>query len=240
VIPLRDENPAESPPIITRLLIALNCAAFLYELSLGPALRSFMFEWGLVPVRLSLALERGVQPAIEAGTPLFTSMFLHGGWMHLIGNMWYLAIFGDNVEDRLGKLRYLLLYLGSGLAGGLLHYFVNASSRVPAVGASGAIAGVLGAYVLVFPGARIITLVPFFPFFQLMALPAIVVLGLWFLYQFFSGALALAYAPAGASRGGGTSAASRWVCSPWASSEGCAGRHAPGSSTACRRRVAAR
>jgi membrane associated rhomboid family serine protease len=197
VIPLRDENPAASPPIVTRILIAINCAAFLYQLTLGPGLRDFVYQWGLIPLRLRVSLEQGLQPTVEAGTPLLTSMFLHGGWMHLISNMWYLAIFGDNVEDRLGKLRFLIFYLGAGIAGGLLHYFFNAGSSVPAVGASGAIAGVLGGYVLVFPGARIITLVPFFPFFQIMALPAFIVLGLWFLYQFFSGALSLAYAPSG-------------------------------------------
>jgi hypothetical protein len=195
VIPLRDENPASSPPVVTRLLIALNGAAFLYELTLGPELRDFMVRWGFVPTRFSLGLRGGVESALPAAVPLLTSMFLHGGWMHLLSNMWYLAIFGDNVEDRLGKVRYLLLYLTAGVAGSLLHYVFNPSARVPAVGASGAIAGVLGAYALAFPGARIITLVPLFPFFQLMALPALVMLGLWFLIQFFSGALSLAYSP---------------------------------------------
>ena len=197
MIPLRDENPSETTPIVTRILIVINAAAFLYELSLGPALRDFMMQWGLVPLRLTRALELGVEPPFVAASALVTSMFLHGGWMHLLGNLWYLAIFGDNVEDRLGHLRALLLYLAAGVAGGLLHYVVNRTSSVPAVGASGAIAGVLGAYMVAFPGARIITLVPLFPFFQLMALPAFVVLGLWFLYQAFSGALSLAWSPGG-------------------------------------------
>ena len=120
-----------------------------------------------------------------------------GGWAHLVGNMWYLAIFGDNVEDRLGRVRYLAFYLAAGLAGGLLHYGFNAASPVPTVGASAAIAGVLGAYLVAFPRARVLTLVPLFPFFQLLALPAVVVLGLWFLFQFFSGALALAWSATG-------------------------------------------
>jgi membrane associated rhomboid family serine protease len=197
MIPLRDENPASRTPVITRALIVINSALFLYELALGPQLREFMFHWGLVPLRLTWALQRGTEPVIQAGAPLLTSMFLHGGWMHLLGNMWYLALFGDNVEDRLGRIRYLGFYLLAGLAGGGLHYAFNADSRVPTVGASGAIAGVLGAYAVAFPRARVITLVPLFPFFQLMALPALVVLGLWFLFQFFTGALALAWSSTG-------------------------------------------
>ena len=193
MIPLRDENPAEGRPFVTWVLIALNVAAFLYELMLGPQLRGFLFEWGLVPARLTLAASQGTEPMVVAGLPLLTSMFLHGGWMHLIGNMWYLWIFGDNVEDRLGHVGYLLMYLLAGLAGSALHYYFNADSRIPTVGASGAIAGVLGAYLVAFPKARVVTLVPLFPFFQIMALPAVVVLGLWFVFQFFVGALSLGY-----------------------------------------------
>jgi membrane associated rhomboid family serine protease len=170
---------------------------FLYELALGPELRGFMSEWGLVPQRLSLALSNGSEPVMAAGFPLMTSMFLHGGWPHLIGNMWYLAIFGDNIEDRLGRGGFTVFYLLAGLAGGLLHYVFNSASPIPTVGASGAIAGVLGAYLAAFPRARIITLVPLFPIFQLMALPALVVLGLWFVIQFFSGAMALAWTAGG-------------------------------------------
>ncbi len=200
MIPLRDENPAATAPVVTLALIALNCAAFLYELLLGSSLRPFMFQWGTVPLRLTLALQEGGEPAARAALPLATSMFLHGGWLHLVGNMWYLWIFGDNVEDRMGHVRFLLFYLAAGLVAGLLHVFFNPASRVPTVGASGAIAGVLGAYLVAFPRARIITLVPFFPFFQVMALPAVLMLGLWFVYQFFSGALSLAWSAAG---GGG-------------------------------------
>jgi membrane associated rhomboid family serine protease len=196
MFPLRDENPPGSVPVVTRVLIVLNCAAFIYELGLGAELQRFMFTWGMVPLRITLALREGSESPLSAALPLLSSVFLHGGWTHLIGNMWYLWIFGDNVEDRLGKLRYLLFYLGAGVAAGLLHLYFNPLSRVPAVGASGAIAGVLGAYLLAFPGARVITLVPLFPFFQLMALPAGVVLGFWFVFQFFSGTLSLAWTTA--------------------------------------------
>ena len=164
MIPLRDENPASRAPIVTRSLIVLNVVVFLYELMMGPELRDFMFRWGLLPERLTWALQRGTEPVIRAGLPLLSSMFLHGGWMHLIGNIWYLSLFGDNVEDRLGRFRYLVFYLIAGIAGGLLHWLFNSHSRVPTVGASAAIAGVLGAYVVAFPRARVITLVPLFPF----------------------------------------------------------------------------
>jgi membrane associated rhomboid family serine protease len=120
-------------------------------------------------------------------------MFLHGGWMHLAGNMWYLWIFGDNVEDRLGRGRFVFFYLAAGVASVLIHFVTHPSSAAPTVGASGAIAGVLGAYMLAFPHARVVTLIPFFPFFQVVALPALVVLGLWFVFQFFSGLFALGF-----------------------------------------------
>ena len=194
MIPLRDENPSLTRPIVMWLFIAANVAVFFYELALGTDLKSFVMNWGLVPRRLSLALDTGAESPLAAGLPLLTSTFLHGGWAHLIGNMWYLAIFGDNIEDRLGHAGFMVFYLLSGLAGGLLHYAFHPESTIPTVGASGAIAGVLGAYLAAFPRARIITLVPLFPFFQLMALPALVVLGLWFVFQFFSGALSLAWA----------------------------------------------
>jgi rhomboid family protein len=199
VIPLRDENPAERPAFVTWSLIAVNVAVFLYEFILGEDLTRFIMQWGLVPARVTTMVASA--GFLQAGAPFLTSMFLHGGWMHLIGNMWYLAIFGDNVEDRLGHVGYLIFYLLAGLAGGALHFYFNADSSVPTVGASAAIAGVLGAYIVAFPRARVMTLVPLFPFLQLMALPAVVVLGLWFVIQFFSGALSLAWA-AGSSHGG--------------------------------------
>ena len=192
MIPLRDENPSSTTPVVARFLIAANVCLFLYEIAVGPGLLEFMQVWGLVPLRLTMAFDAGAEPVWSAGLPLLTSMFLHGGWLHLLGNMWYLSIFGDNVEDRLGHLGFLVFYLASGLAGGLLHVAMHPASRIPTVGASGAIAGVLGGYIVAHPGARVITLVPF-PLFQVMALPAVLVLGLWLLTQVFSGAVALTW-----------------------------------------------
>jgi membrane associated rhomboid family serine protease len=193
LIPLRDENPSGSTPYVTYGLIALNVLVFLYEVSLGSALTQFATTWGLIPRLATRALGGGGDLLWDAVVPAGTSMFLHGGWLHLIGNCWYLWIFGDNVEDRLGHLRYLVFYLGAGLASGALHVASSPGSVVPTVGASGAIAGVLGAYLLMFPRARVVTLVPLFVFIQLMALPAVLVLGLWFVFQFFSGAMSLLY-----------------------------------------------
>ena len=187
---LRDENPSLTVPVVTRALIAINVAVFLYEITLGPDLRGLIGAWSMVPLRLTLALQGGAEPLAAPATTLLTSMFLHGGWPHLIGNMWYLWIFGDNVEDRLGHLRFLLFYLVSGIVAGLIHYASASGSRLPTVGASGAIAGVLGAYAAAFPGARVVTLLPIFPFFQIVALPALLVLGFWFVFQFASVALA--------------------------------------------------
>jgi len=200
VIPLRDENPSATVPHVTRVLIAINCALFVWELLQGPDLREFLLTWGLVPARVSLALRFGDEPVLPALSTFVTSMFLHGNWAHLLGNMWYLWIFGDNVEDRLGHVRYLLFYLAGGVLAALLQYVSAVSSGVPTVGASGAIAAVLGAYAITFPRARVVTLIPFFPFFPIVHLRALLVLGLWFVFQFFSGAIALTMVGA---RGGG-------------------------------------
>ncbi len=197
MIPLRDENTSTTVPVVTRGLIVVNSVFFLYELLLGPDLGDFLFAWGMVPLRVHQALAFGSEPLTFPAFSFLTSMFLHGGWLHLLGNMWYLWIFGDNVEDRLGHGRFLLFYLGSGLVAGAVQYLTHPLARVPTVGASGAIAGVLGAYAVAFPRARVVTLVPLFPFFQVVALPALVVLGLWFALQFFSGALSLASTSAG-------------------------------------------
>ena len=178
MFPLRDENPSQSVPVMTRVLIVVNVAAFLYEVLLGSGLRPFMYTWGMVPIRITLAMQAGDEPIAGPGLTVLTSMFLHGGWLHLVGNMWYLWIFGDNIEDRLGHFRFLFFYLLAGVVAALLHYALDPTARVPTVGASGAIAGVLGGYLRAFPRARIVTLVPLFPFFQVMALPALVVLGL--------------------------------------------------------------
>src|SRR5262245_30265185 len=197
LIPLRDENPSGSFPSVTIGLIVVCSALFVYELMLGSGLRDFMLQWGLVPERLTLAVRFGDEPVAPVLFTLVTSMFLHGGWAHLIGNMWYLWIFGDNVEDRLGHGRFLVFYLGGGIVAALVQYAALPSADVPTVGASGAIAAVLGAYAVTFPRARVATLLPLFPFFPIVHLSALVVLGLWFVLQFFSGALSLAWATRG-------------------------------------------
>jgi membrane associated rhomboid family serine protease len=188
MIPLRDDNPARRPPVITRGLIALNVLAFIYELSLSDGTHEFMRDWGVVPGRLFAALTGETSLPVELLT-LVTSLFLHGGWLHLIGNMWYLWIFGDNVEDRMGHGRFLLFYLASGVVSSLFHASMMPGSPMPTVGASGAIAGVLGAYAFAFPRARVLTLVPIFFFFQIIAIPALVLLGIWFAFQFIAGTL---------------------------------------------------
>jgi membrane associated rhomboid family serine protease len=192
LIPIRDTIPRRSTPLVTWALIAVNVAVFLYELSLNPKeLELFFYLFGLVPARYAHPeWARWVGFPIDDYWPFLTSMFLHGGWAHIIGNMWSLWIFGDNVEDKMGRLRFLLFYLLTGLAAGLIHWFTNANSTVPTVGASGAIAGVLGAYFVLFPRARIIALFPifFFPFF--FEVPAVVYLLFWFLSQLVGGALA--------------------------------------------------
>jgi membrane associated rhomboid family serine protease len=188
VLPLRDKNPSGITPWVTYALIAANCLVFVLELGLDePALKAVAVRFGMVPSRVTEVL-RGQVPAI-AGlvVPAFTSMFLHGGWAHLLGNMWFLFIFGDNVEGRTGHLTYLTFYLVCGVVAGATQYAINSASQVPCIGASGAIAGVLGAYIACWPHARILTLVPVFIVLTLIELPAALVLGFWFLIQFFQG-----------------------------------------------------
>src|SRR4030095_11079067 len=193
MIPFRDNIPSRSFPVITILLIVINVLAFMYQLSLGRYLEPFLAHYGIVPA-LVFRWPQPNWPLTVVGVPFFTSMFLHGGWLHLIGNMWYLWIFGDNVEDRLGHFTYLLFYVLCGLGAGIVHTILNYYSDVPSIGASGAIAGVLGAYVVSYPGARVLTLVPIFIFIQFIEIPALIVLGFWFIMQFFYGAAAFAAA----------------------------------------------
>jgi len=178
MIPLRDTIPSSGFPLVNYAIIAANVAVFLYETTLGPRLDAFVYAFGLVP--------REFAPAA-----LVTSMFLHGGWLHVLGNMLYLYIFGDNVEDRLGHLRYLGFYVLCGVAAGATQAFTNPQSSVPMVGASGAIAGVSGAYLLFFPRARVVTLVPVFLFLQVVEIPAVFFLLVWFLWQVVSGVATL-------------------------------------------------
>ena len=183
MIPIRDDAPHYTTPWINYFLIALNSLVFLFEVAMGPHhLNVFLFRFGMVPANLTAALHAGAYTA--ALLPILTSMFLHAGWLHIIFNMWWLWIFGDNVEDSLGHFGYLIFYLLSGLGAALLHLAFNLGSQVPSVGASGAIAGVVGAYFLLFPSARVLTFV--FVFFTW--LPAWLILGYWFVLQFLSGA----------------------------------------------------
>jgi membrane associated rhomboid family serine protease len=190
MIPLRDDNPSQSVPVVTRTLIVLNVLAFFGEVWLGPSLNAFVVGWGLVPLRFTYAFT-GAEPLAPTLLTALTSMFLHGGWIHLLGNLWYLWIFGDNVEDRLGHVKFLLFYLAGGIFAAVVHLLFNQGSAVPTVGASGAIAAVLGAYAVLYPRARVLTLVPIFIFFQVVALPALLVLALWFVVQIFTGALSI-------------------------------------------------
>jgi len=196
MIPLRDTIPSRSFPIMSVTLIVINTLVFLFEWSLGRDLNVFIERYALVPARFATMLENGSQP-VRAVLPVFTSMFLHAGWVHLIGNMLYLWIFADNVEDKMGRFRFILFYLLCGMGAAGLHVFMTPYSEVPTVGASGAIAGVLGAYFLLFPHSRVLTLLPFFFFIQFIEVPAFFFLGFWFLMQFFSGALSIGIEPAG-------------------------------------------
>ncbi|HXB72414.1 MAG TPA: rhomboid family intramembrane serine protease [Candidatus Acidoferrales bacterium] len=175
MFPLRDTQPSYSRPVITVLLIVINMLVFLYELWLGPELKNvFEGDYALFPDHFRFF-------------NVLTSMFLHGGWMHVLGNMWFLWIFGDNIEDILGHGKYLLFYLSCGVAAGLAQVVINPGSNVPMVGASGAIAGVMGAYMIKFPQSRILSLIFIVIFFTTVELPAWIYLIYWFVLNFFSG-----------------------------------------------------
>ena len=191
MFPLYDTLRPRRFPLVTWLLIGLNVLVFLYELQLSPnLLRAFIEEWGVIPSDLIRA------PDTRAVTVL-SSMFLHGGWFHILSNMWVLFIFGDNVEDRIGAAGYLIFYLLSGVAAALIETWFLPFSNVAMIGASGAIAGVLGAYLILFPRARIASLMPILFIFTLVEVPAVVFLGFWFVSQLFSGWLSLQGANAG-------------------------------------------
>jgi len=190
MIPLRDDAPRFSTPYINYFVVALNILVFLFEVALAPGSRNaLLFEFGLVPEHLTGLLHGGPGVAPEAAlVPILTSMFLHASWLHVIANMWVLWIFGDNIEGYVGHFRYLVFYLLCGIAASLMHIAFNPASNVPSVGASGAIAGVMGAYFVLYPSARVLTIVPLFFYFTFFWLPAWVVLGYWFVVQFLSGA----------------------------------------------------
>ncbi|MCK4905551.1 rhomboid family intramembrane serine protease [bacterium] len=198
MIPLKNDIPRNTFPLIVLLLILINILLFFHEISLGKSLELFIKNYGVIPVNFF----SNKADLFSRGYTLITSIFLHGSWMHLLGNMWFLWIFGKDIEDRLGHLRYIIFYLVCGIAGGLAHIYVNPASAIPTIGASGAISGILGAYFILYPFARILTAVPIFTksplfvfaqrklggiFFYFIKLPAFFFLGLWFLIQFFSG-----------------------------------------------------
>ena len=185
MFPLYDTLRSRRFPLVNWMLIILNGLAFYYELKLGEAgLKSFVHTWGLIPLQL-------ISNPAETWITIFTSMFLHGGWFHILSNMWILVIFGDNIEDRMGGGRYLIFYLLSGIVAALLQAYIFPQSDMPMIGASGAIAGVLGAFLILFPRARIASIVPIFFLFTLVEIPATIFLGFWFVLQLFSGWLAL-------------------------------------------------
>ena len=200
MIPLKDSTPRSSAPVVTVLLIIINSVVFLYELTLPQRLeQSFFMSYAMVPARVAHLVVAPHVPLQVALQPFLTSMFLHGGWLHLIGNMWFLWVFGDNVEDRLGHISYLFFYLVCGFGAGLAHVLFNLGSTVPSLGASGAISGVLGAYIVLYPRARVLTLMPLIFFWFTLEIPAFVLLGYWFAIQFFSGVSTV-----GMKQGGGT------------------------------------
>ena len=182
VIPLRDINVRHTFPAVTIALIVANVLVFFYELSLGEGLQEFFFQSAFIPREYF----EGGGVASQA-RPVMLSMFLHGGWIHLLGNLLYLWIFGDNVEDRMGHLKFLGFYVICGWIATLVHAYTNPESTIPTIGASGAISGVLGAYLVMFPRARVLTLIPLGFFIRITELPAMAVLGLWFLLQLIGG-----------------------------------------------------
>jgi membrane associated rhomboid family serine protease len=196
MIPIRDDAPRFGTPYVTYFLVAINSLVFLFELALAPPSRNaLMYQFGIVPAHITSWVTTHRVPPEVALLPVLTSMFLHASWLHLIFNMWALWIFGDNIEDYLGHFRYMIFYLLSGTAAAGLHTLLNPGSQVPSVGASGAIAGVMGAYLVLFPSARVLTLLPLFVFVTFVHLPAWLVLGYWFVAQFLSGAAtSIAYA----------------------------------------------
>ena len=186
MIPIRDTLRSTHFPAVNFLIIAVNVLVFFWQLSQGSRLNEDLLLYGIVPIRYSDPTVAAHFTALQQLLPFLTSMFLHGGVLHILGNMWFLYIFGDNIEDRIGHFRYLLFYLLCGIAAGLIHLIASWHSKMPTIGASGAIAGVMGAYVLLYPRARILTLIPIFFFFQFFEIPAFIFLGYWFLLQLVS------------------------------------------------------
>ena len=198
MIPLKSEEPRRNFPIVTVLLIALNFFVFFYQLSLRPKTENALIaSLGVVPARAERMLAHPAGRVGPAIIPLVTSMFLHGGWLHILGNMLFLWVFGGNVEDRLGHSRYVAFYFVCGIGSAIVHILANWGSAVPTIGASGAISGVMGAYIVLLPRSRILTLVPLLIFFFRFRIPAVLMIGYWFVIQFLSGVSSLGEADRG-------------------------------------------
>ena len=220
MIPLSDSIPSRTTPVVNYVIVGVCTLAFLAQLASGDGGSKLIEQFGMIPVRLTdpdarpvirqrveVRTAQGIEqavvehelapPVVPAWLTMVSCMFLHGGWMHFLGNMWFLYIFGDNVEDRLGHVGFALLYLGTGIAAGLAHYLTDSMSVVPTIGASGAIAGVMGAYAWLYPGARVKAVLPLFVVMPIFVLPAPVFLGIWFAIQTYSGIVASASGQAG-------------------------------------------
>lgn len=197
MIPIRDENPTHNTPVVVYALIAINVVVFIHQMSLGSGLDGFFQLYAVIPQQLSASFE-GVPPnqPIPELVTLITSQFLHGGLMHIAGNMLFLWTFGNNIEDDLGHVRFLLFYLICGVLAGLTHWFFGMQSSIPTVGASGAIAGVMGAYLIKYPQAKIVTLLPLFIIWTTVRIPAVFFLGFWFVQQAISSVASLGVAEA--------------------------------------------
>jgi membrane associated rhomboid family serine protease len=198
MIPIRDKNPSGTFPYVTIGIIVVNVFIFLYELSLGSDLGVFLHQYGVVPAKVThYYYQASDLTFVDTFFPFLSSTFLHGGFFHLIGNMWFLWIFGDNIEDKLGHVKYFVFYILCGIIASSFHVYFNSQAEIPCIGASGAIAAVLGAYMVTFPRVRVITVVPIFFFLQIIELPAVVVLGFWIFIQFFIGAVSLTASTSG-------------------------------------------
>lgn len=191
MLPIRDNVPRRNKPIITGIIIAINIIIYLWQATMDPfQLRVFLYEFGMIP-RLF------IESTLISSYTILTSIFLHGGLGHLIGNMWILALFGDNVEDRMGHFSFLGFYIISGIVANFIHLLFNSGSTAPTIGASGAIAGIMAAYVFLFPLARVVSVIPIFFFPYIVSIPALFFIGIWFFTQIYYGTIGLALGNAG-------------------------------------------
>ncbi len=193
MIPLKDNNPTKTFPFITIAIIILNVFIFIVELAQGQHLEGFIRSFGCIPYEVTTGIDIEPYVFFPLRFTILTSMFLHGGWMHIIGNMLYLWIFGNNIEDKLGHFRFICFYFLVGVVATAAQIFINPSSTIPQIGASGAISGILGAYIVLFPKTKVLTLIPIFYIIRIVTLPAFVVLGFWIVLQIVNGFVSLSY-----------------------------------------------